>query len=43
MISKLMLTALGTAIRVPYSQEYRLVHGLIGRMENFPHGHTNHT
>jgi hypothetical protein len=38
----LMLITLGTAIRVPYPQEYRLAHGLIGRMENFPHGHANY-
>jgi nucleoside-diphosphate-sugar epimerase len=38
----LMLITLGTAIRVPYPKEYRLAHGLVGRMENFPHGHTNY-
>jgi nucleoside-diphosphate-sugar epimerase len=40
---QLMLTTSGTAIRVPYPQEYRLVDGLIGRMENFLHGYANHT
>jgi hypothetical protein len=39
---QLMSTTLGTAIRGPYPKEYRLVNGLIGRMEDVHHGHTNH-